>query len=231
METLFGGHELSDLPGVDLHPEHSDVDPSVQGAIILSGRFSYLDLLEDDPQLSNYVANFGGTLESAYDRWKYMGAIDFLESDPGYPLFLSVNVNEDAHANNHMTVLKSRLDALGADYVYMPDTEVLPNPHRVPLDPLIVNAMNRYLRETLMTPNPYAVTTDLGLQFTATNSSMVEVSASEVLPPVDFSIEVSPDLEVWDRWGSIRPDADGALNVEIPVEGEAASFYRFGPPD
>ncbi len=206
-----------------------DEDASVQGAILLSGRFSYIDLLENDPNLAKYT-NSWGPIESYYDRWEYMGALDFLEGDPGYPIFLSVNTNEDEHANHQMDVIMQRLDGFGAEYIYMPDTTVLDNAHRVPLVHSILNGMTEYLRSVLMDPSPAQVLASIRFQPQLLPENRIRWTASEPLPPLDYALQSSDSLSTWDSEDPVRPDASGILSIERDIPSAYGEFIRLLPP-
>ena len=113
--------------------------------MILSGRFTYLDLLPDDHMLPRY-ARAWGPRETSRDVWRRHGALDYLNR-PTLPLFLTINVAEDPDALHQMTALRKRLAELGSEAVFMLDRE--PRGHKVPLAPEILGAMNDYLKQRL----------------------------------------------------------------------------------
>ncbi|MGC4071424.1 MAG: hypothetical protein QM760_02675 [Nibricoccus sp.] len=130
------------LSEFDGHGEHSEVSSAVQGAIILSGRFTYLDLRPDDHMIPRYNQTWG-TRETATDTWRRHGALDYLTTATK-PVFLSINITESPDALHQMTVLRKRLAELGSDDTFMMDRE--PRGHKVPLDRGILEGMNAYLK-------------------------------------------------------------------------------------
>lgn len=127
--------------------EHTAMNHSstVQGAVVMSGRFTYLDLLTTDPMLPRY-AKAWGERETALDAWRRHGALDYL-TKPTVPLFLTINVTELPEALHQMEVLRKRLAALGSPATYELDRD--PRGHKVTLDPAILSAMHAYLRQRL----------------------------------------------------------------------------------
>ncbi len=124
---------------------HTNVSSAVQGAVVMSGRFTYLDLLPDDNMHSRY-AKAWGERESSLDVWRCHGALDYL-TRPAWPLFLTINCTESADALHQMAVLQKRLSALGNEFIFKMDNE--PRGHKVTLDPEILRAMSHYLKQQL----------------------------------------------------------------------------------
>jgi acetyl esterase/lipase len=60
------------------HGESAGVSSDVQGAVVMSGRFTYLDLLPDDKMLPRYAQAWGDR-ETNLDVWRRHGALDYLE--------------------------------------------------------------------------------------------------------------------------------------------------------
>lgn len=119
----------------------------VQGAVVMSGRATYLDLLPDDPMIPRYRAIWGDE-ETSRDTWRQMGPLDYL--DPAVrlpPLFLTINPTESPHALHQMQVLRDRLTAAHQPFEYVP--EVTPRGHRMPVEPAVVGAMLRYFNARL----------------------------------------------------------------------------------
>jgi hypothetical protein len=129
----------------DGHGEHQGVSSAVQGAVVMSGRFTYLDLIADDNMLPRY-AKAWGERETNLDVWRRHGALDYL-SHSTMPLFLTINISEGPDALHHMTVLRKRLAELGSDETFMMDPE--PRGHKVTLVPDILDAMNVYFKKRL----------------------------------------------------------------------------------
>jgi hypothetical protein len=127
------------------HGEHPDVSSAVQGAVVMSGRFTYLDLLPDDHMLPRYATAWG-TRTNSLDVWRRQGALDYL-NHAVMPLFLAINCSESPDALHQMTVLRKRLAELGNDEVFMMDPE--PRGHKVTLASDILDAMDRYLKSRL----------------------------------------------------------------------------------
>ncbi|HMP84819.1 MAG TPA: hypothetical protein PKA41_19170, partial [Verrucomicrobiota bacterium] len=124
---------------------HTNVSSAVQGAVVMSGRFTYLDLLPNDKMLPRY-AKAWGERETSLDTWRSHGALDYL-SNPTIPLFLTINCTEGADALHQMDVLQKRLTALGSKFTFKLDNE--PRGHKVTLDAGILDAMNDYLKSCL----------------------------------------------------------------------------------
>ncbi len=127
------------------HGENTNATSDVQGAVVMSGRFSYLDLLPNDHMLPRYAAAWGDRTNHL-DTWRRAGAVDYL-SAPTLPLFLTINCSEDADAQRQMTVLRKRLAEFGSDEMFMMDRE--PRGHKVTLVPDLLNAMDSYLKSRL----------------------------------------------------------------------------------
>jgi hypothetical protein len=127
------------------HGENTNAPSDVQGAVVMSGRFSYLDLLEKDHMLPRYAAAWGDRTNHL-DTWRRAGAVDYL-SGPTLPLFLTINCSEDADAQHQMALLRKRLADFGSDEIFMMDRE--PRGHKVTLVPDLLNAMDTYLKSRL----------------------------------------------------------------------------------
>ena len=127
------------------HGEHPAVSSDVQGAIIMSGRFTYLDLLPTDTQIPSYEKAWGARA-SHLESWRQHGALDYL-TRATLPLFLTINCSESPDALHQMDVLRQRLTELGSDSQFFMDRE--PRGHKVTLDPEILRAMNQYLKARL----------------------------------------------------------------------------------
>jgi hypothetical protein len=127
------------------HGEHQGVNSGVQGAVVMSGRFTYLDLIADDKMIPRY-AKAWGERETNLDVWRRHGALDYL-SRSTMPLFLTINITEGPDALHHMTVLRKRLAELGSDETFMMDPE--PRGHKVTLVPDLLDAMNAYFKKRL----------------------------------------------------------------------------------
>jgi hypothetical protein len=130
----------------DAGGEHPGTDSSVQGAVILSGRFTYLDLFPDDTMQSRY-SNAWGTRATHLDTWRRHGALDYLEKATDVPLFLSINVTESPAALHQMEVLRRRLTSLGSPFIYHPEME--PREHKMPIAPAVLDPLHRYLQGQL----------------------------------------------------------------------------------
>jgi hypothetical protein len=124
---------------------HTNGSSAVQGAVVMSGRFTYLDLLPDDKMLPRY-AKAWGERETSLDAWRRHGALDYL-TKPTLPLFLTINCTEGQDALHQMEVLRKRLTALGSEFTFKMDDA--PRGHKVTLDPEILGAMNDYLRQRI----------------------------------------------------------------------------------
>jgi hypothetical protein len=125
--------------------EHPDVSSAVQGAVLMSGRFTYLDLRPDDHIIPRYNQVWG-TREKALPTWRAHGALDYLGTATK-PVFLTINATESPDALHQMTVLRKRLAELGNDEIFMLEREA--RGHKVALDPDILAAMNTYLKRRL----------------------------------------------------------------------------------
>lgn len=129
----------------DQRGENLGVSSSVQGAVVMSGRFTYLDLLPEDHMIPRYEKVWGARTNHL-DIWKQHGALDYLDRAP-MPLFLTINAKESSDALHQMFVLRQRLGELGNDEIFMMDRN--PRGHKVTLDPNILSAMNSYLHRQL----------------------------------------------------------------------------------
>lgn len=126
--------------------EHAGVDSGVQGAVVLSGRFTYLDLLASDHMLPRYEKTWGRRTDHP-EVWRAHGALDHLTGPATVPLFLSINVSESPDALHQMMVLRRRLDALGSPFTYQPERQA--RGHKMPLDPAVLGPLHRYLSQQL----------------------------------------------------------------------------------
>lgn len=129
--------------------EHVGVSSEVQGAVVMSGRFTYLDLLPDDTMIPRYTQAWGPR-DTARATWRAHGALDYLQT-PTLPLFLTINATESPEARHQMQVLRDRLTALGSPFTYVSEEE--PRGHKVALDPAVLTPLHAYLRERLGPPN------------------------------------------------------------------------------
>ena len=127
------------------HGETLDVSSAVQGAVVMSGRFTYLDLLPEDKMLARY-AKAWGERETSLEIWRRHGALDYL-TNATTPLFLTINCSEAPEALHQMKVLRQRLAELGSDEIFQIDRE--PRGHKVTLDPEILAGMDAYLKRQL----------------------------------------------------------------------------------
>jgi hypothetical protein len=132
-------------PEFEGHGENPGVSSDVQGAVVMSGRFTYLKLLPNDHMIPRYVTAWGAH-DSSLDVWRQHGALDYLTNSTT-PLFLTINCSEAPDALYQMTVLRQRLAELGSDDTFMMDRE--PRGHKVTLDTGILDAMNFYLERQL----------------------------------------------------------------------------------
>jgi hypothetical protein len=128
------------------HGENTNVSCSVQGAVVMSGRFTYLDLLPDDHMIPRYEKVWG---TNNFDFWRREGAMDYL-TNATTPLFLTINCSEAPDALHQMTVLRKRLAELGSDEIFMMDNH--PRGHKVTLVPEILQALDAYLKSRLSGP-------------------------------------------------------------------------------
>ncbi len=127
------------------HGENSGISSTVQGAVIMSGRFTYLDLLPDDHMIPRYEKVWSARTNNL-EVWRQHGALDYL-TNATTPLFLTINCSEAPDALHQMTVLRKRLAELGSDEIFLMDEQ--PRGHKVTLVPDILDAMNRYLKSRL----------------------------------------------------------------------------------
>jgi hypothetical protein len=122
--------------------ENTNTSSDVQGAVVMSGRFTYLDLLPDDHMIPRYNVAWGERA-SHLDFWRREGALDYLKHAT-LPLFLTINCTEGPDAQHQMIVLRQRLAELGNDEIFMMDHQ--PRGHKVTLVPELLSAMNDYLK-------------------------------------------------------------------------------------
>lgn len=135
-----------DHPEFDRHGEHTEGDSSVQGAVVLSGRFTYLDLLPDDKMIPRYEKAWGPRT-SHPEVWRAQGALDYLDRALPVPLFLSISVSESPDALHQMETLRHRLTELHSAFLYAPEPE--PRGHRVPINPAVLSSLFDYLHRQL----------------------------------------------------------------------------------
>jgi L-ribulose-5-phosphate 3-epimerase len=131
------------MPEFEGFGAHTNVSSAVQGAIVMSGRFTYLDLLADDKMVSRYTKAWGDRATNEV-VWRRHGALDYL-AKPTAPLFLSINEDESAEALHQMAVLRQRLAAIGNEFSFKLDRA--PRGHKVTLDPEILGEMRDYLKQ------------------------------------------------------------------------------------
>lgn len=140
------------------HGENTGVSSDVQGAVVMSGRFTYLDLLPDDKMLPRYAKTWGER-ETNLEVWRRHGALDYLPPLPNTPsdkesrvkkippLFLTINCTESPDALHQMEVLRRRLAERNSEAEFHMDNE--PRGHKVTLVPGILEAMDAYLQRRL----------------------------------------------------------------------------------
>jgi hypothetical protein len=125
--------------------ENTNASSDVQGAVVMSGRFTYLQLLPNDHMIPLYNQVWGDRTNHL-DFWRREGAMDYLEK-PTLPIFLTINCSEQPDALFQMTVLRKHLAELGNDEIFMMDPQ--PRGHKVTLVPEILSAMDAYLKQRL----------------------------------------------------------------------------------
>jgi hypothetical protein len=135
-----------DQPDFDHQGEHRDGDSDVQGAVVLSGRFTYLDLLPGDKMIPRYE-KIWGPRAAHHDIWREQGALDYLNRALSFPLFLSISVSESPDALHQMEVLRHRLTDFHSPFIYAPESE--PRGHRVPINPAVLSSLFDYLHRQL----------------------------------------------------------------------------------
>ena len=134
------------MPEFDGYGEHPGIDGSVQGAVVMSGRFTYLDLLANDPMIPRYEKTWGPRATHP-ETWRAHGALDFLEKSSAFPLFLTINVTESPDALHQMEVLRLRLTELHSPFEYRLDEE--PRGHKMPLAAAVLDPLLRHLGDQL----------------------------------------------------------------------------------
>lgn len=133
------------------HGENSPDSADVQGSVVMSGRFTYLDLLPDDKMIPRYEKVWGPRA-THLATWREHGALDYLTAPLTYPLFLTINATESPDALHQMSVLRTRLTALGSPFIYAPEDE--PRGHKMPLAPAVLTELFDYLARRLSPPTP-----------------------------------------------------------------------------
>jgi hypothetical protein len=136
LATTTGMQEFED------HGENTNANSDIQGAIVMSGRFTYLDLLPNDHMIPRYNKAWGDRTNHL-EFWRREGAMDYLDR-PTVPLFLTINCSEQPDALYQMTVLRQHLAEVGNDEIFMMDPQA--RGHKVTLVPEILKAMNDYLK-------------------------------------------------------------------------------------
>lgn len=124
------------------HGENTNANSDVQGAVVMSGRFTYLELMPNDHMIPRYDKAWGDRMNHL-DVWRRAGAVDYLTTAT-LPLFLTINRTEGPDAQLQMAALRKRLADFGSDEIFMMDEQ--PRGHKVTLVPEILNAMNVYLK-------------------------------------------------------------------------------------
>jgi acetyl esterase/lipase len=117
----------------------------VQAAVIMSGRFDYLDLLPTDAMIPRYEKAWGLRKDNE-EVWRRHGAMSYVTKDVA-PLLLTINRMEGPDALHQMETLRKRLDELDVKYQWMPEEEA--RGHKVPLDEKILEGMYGFFREHL----------------------------------------------------------------------------------
>ena len=133
-------------PELDGFGEHEGEPSNVQGAVVMSGRFTYLDLLPNDKMVPHYVQTWGERATHE-NTWRAHGALDYLSQPAGIPLFLTINASESPDALHQMEVLRQRLTKLGSPFVFEPELE--PRGHKMPLDLVVLKKLFSYLHTQL----------------------------------------------------------------------------------
>jgi hypothetical protein len=133
------------MPEFEGFGAYTNASSAVQGAVVMSGRFTYLDLLPDDKMIPRYIKAWGER-EASQNEWHRHGALDYL-TKPTLPLFLTINCTEGPDALHQMEVLRNRLTTLGSEFTFRMDNE--PRGHKVTLDPEILRAIKDYLKRRL----------------------------------------------------------------------------------
>jgi hypothetical protein len=125
--------------------ENTGISSDIQAAVVMSGRFTYLDLLADDKMIPRYEQAWGPRRDTE-EIWRRAGAMSYVTKDVA-PLFLTINRTEAPDALHQMEVLRKKLDELGVKYQWM--LEVEGRGHKVPLDEKILEGMYAFLKEYL----------------------------------------------------------------------------------
>jgi len=125
--------------------ECTNTSSDVQCAVVMSGRFTYLDLMPEDHMLPRYTKAWGERTNHL-EAWRQAGALDYLPQAT-LPLFLTINCTEGPDAQLQMATLRKRLAELGSDEIFMMDHE--PRGHKVSLVPDILSGINIYLKTQL----------------------------------------------------------------------------------
>jgi hypothetical protein len=131
-----------EFEGQGLNP---NTGSEVQGAVVMSGRFTYLDLLPEDHMIPRYEKAWGPRTNQL-EVWRRAGALDYL-TRATVPLFTTINCSESPDALHQMDVLRQRLAGLGSEVTFLLDGE--PRGHKVTLDPKILGGLDDYLRRQL----------------------------------------------------------------------------------
>lgn len=140
------------------HGEHANESADVQGCVVMSGRFTYLDLLPDDKMIPRYEKTWGAR-DAHLDTWRAHGALDYLATPLPFPLFLTINATESPDALHQMDVLRARLNALSSPFIFVPEAE--PRGHKMPLDPAVLIPLFSYLHQQLAVASATPATSSL----------------------------------------------------------------------
>lgn len=209
--------------------DNADVDDSVQAGLIMSGRFTYIDLLPTDNNLGKYT-QYWGEFESNFEKWKAQGALDYLESDPGFPLFLELNSGEavddgeKSDAMHQMEVIQQRLDALGAEYTFVLEEE--PAGHKMPIDPVVLAQISAYF-EALLVPSAAEVVGSLQLRLEADEPDHpFQLASTGRVPLRPYQLLGSVDLLTWEPVMELLPGEDAILRLD-PLEASLQPYKWF----
>lgn len=193
--------------------EHQGVDSSVQGAIILSGKYDYLDLLPDS-KLQSKINSAPSTYTE--EKLRAMSALSYLESPTPHPFYMALNASEviddgeKADPMHQMEVLMARFDELEIDYTFRIEEPAAG--HKMPLDPDILNEIIAYL-EAQLRPAPETVLGEMQLNLEGSTTETIRWHTVDPVPPNDYQLQTLGTTQ-WTTVTTLYPDAEGILSFD-----------------
>jgi hypothetical protein len=96
----------------------------------------------------------------------------------------------------------------------------------MPLDHDILDALNRYMKKVLKQPDPYAAVEDLQLKVSLLFGGQIRYSSVDTVPPFNYRVQYSQDLENWSSPVTVQPSSGGILQVDVDPSQNESTFVR-----